>query len=92
VNPINAVGDKTGAELENGVVIPSPGLNEAYQFCCKNQPLPGQAVSLEGFKLLLLSAFASSLFLFFLAGRYVSMLEISQEEILSCLLSFPLGR
>ena len=36
VNPINAVGDKTGAILENGVVTPSPGFKEAYQFLQQN--------------------------------------------------------
>ena len=36
VNPINALGDKTGAKLENGVVMPAPGFKEAYQFLQQN--------------------------------------------------------
>ncbi len=36
VNPINAVGDKTGAKLENGVVTPTPGFREAYRFLQQN--------------------------------------------------------
>ncbi len=36
VNPINAVGDKTGAKLENGIVTPSPGFKEAYKFLQQN--------------------------------------------------------
>ena len=36
IYPINAIGDKTGAKLENGIVIPTPGFQEAYRFLQQN--------------------------------------------------------
>ena len=36
VYPINAIGDKTGAKLENDKVIPTPGFREAYRFLQQN--------------------------------------------------------
>jgi 3-(methylthio)propanoyl-CoA dehydrogenase len=36
IYPINAIGDKTGARLENGIVIPTPGFQEAYRFLQQN--------------------------------------------------------